>query len=403
MISSERRELIRRYAREFEEQYLLQPDGQKHIAAYEEERREVRSSWEDIKEAKRSGKDITDVVLEKLLPYSNTRHNREKGYRISVAPGVTKDVRKWFEGAGWQDPASWVEIANAIFELVYRLVEDKDWSYLEQFEMKPESKGFKAGLLTPTFYFLNNHYRIINAKTIDTVNFIVGKKVIGRDLTNYRHYLRVIDALLDELSIPLFEDPDVFDAFCHWMCHKSLGGYARYDIPQDGTEEDILGRESFEETEPSSHWEAIYYIVKTGELLGYKTYVADPSRTAFGEKLGQLASLKNVPPLLKNASEISRVDAIWYKPQPPFFLFEVEDGGTMREALHRLYNAMAFDARFLVVSPSRNRRKFEKWVSTQPFSEFRERYLFRTYSELFEFYKSVKAFVSLRKRFLDIA
>jgi hypothetical protein len=185
------------------------------------------------------------------------------------------------------------------------------------------------------------------------------------------------------------------------MCDKRLGGYARLEKPSEIPEGEEEGTPAFEdELEPQNHWEAIYYLVKAGNCLGYKTYVADPARSAFGKKLGEIATLSEVPPIMKSAPEIARVDVIWYKPTPPFFLFEVEDGGTMREALHRLFNTMAFDARFIIVSPLHNRSKFEKWVRTAPFKEYEERYNFRTYSELFEFYKEIVKFTSMRERFL---
>jgi len=156
------------------------------------------------------------------------------------------------------------------------------------------------------------------------------------------------------------------------------------------------------ESEPKTHWEAIFYIVKAGNLLGYDTYVADPSKSAFGKKLGEIAKLSEVPSILRSAPEISRVDVIWYKPVPPYFFFEVEEAGTMRDALHRLYNAMAFDARFFVVSPVENRVKFEKWLATAPYKEYEERYNFHTYSELFDFYRVVAKFSSMRERFLKL-
>ena len=137
---------------------------------------------------------------------------------------------------------------------------------------------------------------------------------------------------------------------------------------------------------------------ETSGKLGFKTYVADPSKIAFQKKLGEIASLAEVPPILKSTPKISKVDVIWYKPVPPFFFFEIEDGGIMREALHRLYNAMAFDARFFIVRPIYNRSKFGKWVTTAPFKEFEERYNFRTYSDLFDFYKEVVKFTSMRER-----
>lgn len=401
LITDEKCSLFQSYASEFEKRYLLEPAGQRHIAMYKREREEVIQFWSEIKKAKQEGKQITDVVLEKLLPYSNTRHNREKGYRISVAPAITKDLRKWFKARGWQQ--NWDNVANAIYELVYGLIEEGDWSSLVAFEENQlVSKGIKAGFITPTFYFLNPQYRIINSKTIDTINFLLDRNAIDRDLSRYKEYLETINQALEELGVPLLEDSDVFDAFCHWMCDKRLGGYARFEKEPEGLEEEGPTVFEEEENEPQNHWEAIYYLVKAGNLLGFKTYVADPSRRAFGRKLGETATLTEVPPILKSAPEVSRVDVIWYRSMPPFFLFEVEEGGTMREALHRLYNAMAFDARFFIVSPIRNRNKFEKWVKTAPFKEFEERYDFRTYSELFDFYKEVVKFTSMRERFLRL-
>jgi len=400
IISPQRKSLFLYYSSEFEKNYLIEPAGQRHLSLYKREREKVRKYWEEIKKAKKEGKDITDMVLQKLLPYSNTRHNRENNYRISVAPAITKDIRKWFENAGWQSPENWENVALAIFNLIYKLVEEDNWNALKEFEENETvSKGIKSGFLTPTFYFLNSKFRIINNKTIDTINFLLEKNSIGRDLKNYKKYLELINNVVSELEIPLFADSDIFDAFCHWMCDKRLGGYARIEksVTEESPEDEILPDD---EIEPTNHWEAIYYIVKIGNLLGYKTYVADPSRVAFNKKLGELATLSEVPHILKSAPEVHRIDAIWYKPTPPFFLFEVEDGGTMREALHRLYNAMAFDARFFVICPLHNQSKFEKWVQTAPFRDFEERYNFRTYADLFDFYKEVSKFISMRERFL---
>lgn len=271
-------------------------------------------------------------------------------------------------------------------------------------ENRSVSRGIKAGFITPTLYFLTPQFRIVNKKTIDTINFLLDRNAIGRDLSHYKEYLEIINQALEELGIPLFKNADVFDAFCHWMCNESFGGYARSEKPLGTIDEEEEGSPKFEEIEPQNHWEAIYYIVKLGNLLSYKTYVADPSKRAFEKKLGEIATLTEVPPILTSAPEISRVDVIWYRPTPPFFLFEVEDKSTMREALHRLYNAMAFDARFFVVSPphSHYRDKFKKWLTTAPFKEFEERYNFHTYSELFNFYKEVKKFTLMREQFLRL-
>ncbi len=94
LITEEKLSLFHSYASEFEKRYLLEPAGQKHLALYKKERDDVTQFWTEIKRFKRAGKQITDLVLHKLLPYSNTRHNREMNYRISVAPAITKDLVK---------------------------------------------------------------------------------------------------------------------------------------------------------------------------------------------------------------------------------------------------------------------------------------------------------------------
>jgi hypothetical protein len=364
------------------------------------EREEVPKYWGTIKILKQENKSITDEVLTKLLPYNDTRHNRERGYRISVAPVITGDVKKWFENVRWQTSDNWDKVAESIYKLIYGLIENEDWESLKEFENNQSlSRGFKAGFLTPTFYFLNKKYRIINNKVIDTINYLYGKDVIGRDLKNYREYLEIIDESLKILDIHLFDDSDNFDIFCHWMCDKSLGGYARPSKPEkiEGEPEEP---ELFEAEEPQTHWEAVYYIVQTGKLLGYKTYVADRNKTVFEKKLGEIADLIDIPSILKSAPEINRIDVIWFKPTPPFFFFEVEDRGTMREALHRLYNSISFDARFFIVSPEKNINKFQKWVKTTPFSEYEDRYNFRTYKDMFDFYNTVSEYIKMRNKYL---
>ena len=197
LVTDEKHSLFQSYASEFEKRYLLEPAGQRHLAMYKKERHEVAQFWSEIKRAKQEGNQITDLVLEKLLPYSNTRHNREKGYRISVAPAIIKDLRKFFENAGWQQPDNWDNVANAIYELVYGLIERGDWHSLEVFEENQlVSRGIKAGFITPTFYFLNPQYRIINKKTIDTINFLLDRNAIGRDLSHYKEYLEIINEVL---------------------------------------------------------------------------------------------------------------------------------------------------------------------------------------------------------------
>jgi len=409
-ISESRKHIIREYVQEFRDNYLMKPKGQEHLLQYQRERTEIRKNWESIKQKKSSGYNVADDVLEKMLPYANTKHNREKGYNISVMPAITKDLKVWFENSGWQKAENWPKVGEALFQLFYEVIENDNYNAFEEFEQKKElSKGLKAGFISPALFSVDHKYRAINAKTIDTIAFIMEQHLIDRDLTNYMKYVSIIDDVISEMNIDILNDPEKFDMFCHFMCDKRLGGYARYlgvvtvaetieEEPGDEKEFILPGNE----LEPSGHWEAIYYITQIGKLLGYKTYVADPSREAFGKRLGDIADLSEVPLLLKSAPEIHRIDAIWYTHKPPFFFFEVEDGGTMREALHRLYNTMVFDARFFVICPATNHDKFIKWVTTAPFKEYEDRYNFRTYEELYDFYKEVKNYTEFKAKFLRV-
>ncbi|MFX1284718.1 MAG: hypothetical protein ACFFB5_13750 [Promethearchaeota archaeon] len=223
-------------------------------------------------------------------------------------------------------------------------------------------------MLTPTFFHLNPKFFLINSKNIDTVNYILEKKAIDNSLSNYRRNIEIIKHMIDEINCDLFNEYTLFDMFCHWMCDKRLGEYAKFakDEPEktldepEPTKEDEESSLSPEEELPQDHCEAIYYIVKIGNLLGYNTYVADPSKTAFNIQLREIATLREVPEKLSSITDIRAIDAIWYKSVPPFFFFEVEHRGNMRDALLRLYNTIIVDARFFIVCPDVNRPKFQK-------------------------------------------
>ena len=366
-ISKEKKALYATFAKEYEEKYLLEKVGQTHLALYEAERQMMSIYWSDIKKKHKRGLDITDDVLDKLLPFDNTQNNRASNKRISIAPAITKDVKAWFEAAGWQKKSNWPKIAIFIYKLTYELIENNNFAEMVKFENDSVlSKGFRTGFLSPTFFFLNSKYRMINKKTILTLNFLYDKRVIDNKLSNYEKNLKIIDDSLNQLSLEIFSEPEKFDAFCHFMVDKRLGGYAAIEKSSetDPQEEEVPVDD---ENVPSSHWEAIYYIILIGNLLGYKTYVADPSREAFSNKLGEVATLKQIPSILQNIPNVNRIDAIWHSSKSESYFFEVEDGGTMRDALHRLFNCFHLNAKFFIVSPIENRPKFEQWMATEPY------------------------------------
>ncbi len=153
------------------------------------------------------------------------------------------------------------------------------------------------------------------------------------------------------------------------------------------------------ETQDMTHWDAIGLITELGNTLGFDTYVADPTRKYKNKPLGNIASSKDVPEQCKTIPGITLIDVIWSRPNPPFYMFEVEDKGTMRDALLRLYQARVFDTKFLVVCPSTNRDKFKKYVTMDPYNAIKDRYLFRSFDELYEIYKSVMSNTKIKNQF----
>jgi len=397
-LTDEQKNKFQALADEFKEKYLETEQGKRHLESYDKERKEVKEIFKEIKEKHEKDGDITEEVLRRLLPHSDTKYTREKGYRASTWPAVTKDVKTWFEHAGWQKKENWPKVADSIFKLVVGLTKDRDVKHIEEFVKTEYSKGFQAGMVSPILYCLDPNLLVINSKTVDTVNYILNEEVTDNKLENYLGNIKVISELLKESGIELFESYDVFDAFCHWMCTRRLGGYARF-------EKEIEELPTFEErieVSKLSHWDVMGVLIKLGNRLGYKTYVANPSKKYKGQKLGEIAKLPHIPEKFRGIRRIEKVDVIWFADKPPYHLFEVEDKGTMREALHRLYQALGLDAKFFIVSPVQNRPKFEKWINTEPYVNIKEKYHFRSYEDLVKFFEEAETYHKLREGFLEM-
>lgn len=218
---------IKAFVKEFEETYLKKENGQKHLQAYEKEREEVGKFYKEIKEKYERGEDITDDVLHKLLPHVDNKTTREKGYRISVWGFIIKDVKTWFEEAGWQSRENWPDVAKEIFRMIDGLLTDRDQKHIEEFVGSGYNKGFQSGLISPTLYCLDPYFLVINNKIVDTAKYLAEESLIDRELNNYLENIGRLKEFIKSLEIPRFDNYDMFDMFCHWMCDKSLGGYAR--------------------------------------------------------------------------------------------------------------------------------------------------------------------------------
>lgn len=150
----------------------------------------------------------------------------------------------------------------------------------------------------------------------------------------------------------------------------------------------------------STHSESQGIILELGQILGYETYVADPSKIYRGKRMEEVATCKDIPLEYQGIKNIEKVDVIWFG-SASFCFFEVVDSiGTLNEALHRLFQALPLNAKFFVVAPEDHRTKFEKYMSESPYKAYKNKYYFRSYQELASFFELTKDFTEARKDFL---
>ncbi len=160
-------------------------------------------------------------------------------------------------------------------------------------------------------------------------------------------------------------------------------------------------------------------LLELGNILGYDTYTADPSKdpgdqfdevvemegykTVIRRPLGQIATLDKIPDFApKRVMESAKdIDVIWFKDDLPVVCFEVEHTTNVKQGLLRQFQVsrLVQNARFYVIAPEEQRAKFEKEADTYPFKQIRDRYAFKSYEELVEFYGEAWKFHEAKSKF----
>ncbi len=213
--------------RQYKDEYLNTPDGQAHLATVESEAQEVKQVMDDLRRKYAAGADITNAVLTRLLPHSDTKFHQENGQRISTWPCIIKDVRSWFEGAGWKKPEDWEPTARLIFEAVDSIINGKrdGWN---RFLASEYRYGFGTGFISPILFCLDEQYPVINSKVVKTYRYCMQQlgepDEIDAKLDSYFENAGKVRALQQRLLPYGLKDIREFDIFCHYNVSKRLGG-----------------------------------------------------------------------------------------------------------------------------------------------------------------------------------
>ncbi len=209
----------------FSREFLQTEKGRLHAALYESSRETARRNFDTITSEAAAGRNITDLVLDKLLPHASTPSNVSRGAWTHVAPTINGDIRDKFEGAGWAKSDDWPAIARMIFEFLSACCREPERlpELANQIDSNPLSKGMKAAFFSPMLNALEpTRFCIVNRKPLELLRWSLGDD-FSSDMADYPSVNDTIRSLIEELTIellaaaPALSPADSLDMFAHWL------------------------------------------------------------------------------------------------------------------------------------------------------------------------------------------
>jgi hypothetical protein len=252
-----------------------------------------------------------------------------------------------------------------------------------------------------------DQYGIMNMKPLTVLpylGFLTEKetKNISYGYTSGRDYERFMEALQkvrEELKNNGLPEADFIDVdFFIWYLFEYVF-QLKFKRDKKMAIESVLGIEKIT-AEPeiaipkkqirkiTNHSEAEYILLKLGQILGYDTYSPDRNKGAYGQKLEDLISLDAIPQFTTPSllDTIKNIDVIWFEDEFPICCFEVEHTTGVTTGLLRLYQTSQLSTKLFVIAPADVLKKFETEMNKMPFRKMRNRYIFRSYQHLINFY-----------------
>jgi hypothetical protein len=283
----------------------------------------------------------------------------------------------------------------------------------ERFDLFASSiKGLGTSSITEILSFVNpKEYGIWNDKPKNVLPLFGMKDILPNRVFKYqldgKDYALCNEALKEigkEMERYGFTDIDLLDVdILMWLLFLEV---IKKEPKPEKPEKEKITKPKELSIDPTklSHWDAMAILLQLGNLLGFETYTADPSRKSeiLEKMLGEIALLKEIPPFTyqRHLDTVKNVDVIWFKDEFPAYCFEVEHTTGVTMGLLRLYQIRNFtNARFFVIAPSEIISKFQTEISKDPFHKIKNRYVFKAYEDLIEFFEEAKKYHELKAGF----
>lgn len=217
---------LRKLFTEFRKTYLTSAPAQIYLTALADARAVAQHNAQRYLASGESTEPPVEEVLLTLLPHADTVSNRWRGAWLHPTAAINRDLRTWYEAAGWTASDSWPAIAKALLGFVRQAVADPAhlaaactmWAAL------PYTTGFQSGLLTPILNALRPaDYGLLTNHVRNTLNYFTENR-FQQSITDYPAANQTLHALLSTLgqqpgskSTSALLLADQFTLFAHWL------------------------------------------------------------------------------------------------------------------------------------------------------------------------------------------
>ncbi len=150
-----------------------------------------------------------------------------------------------------------------------------------------------------------------------------------------------------------------------------------------------------------SHEAAEAALISLGVMQDYETYTAHPAHRFRGEKLEARASVQKLEPFAPSGTMQSakNINVIWLKEGMPEFFFEVQNSTKITLALHRMFQVIKIDAKFVIVARDDEHSRYNREVAKKPYNGCKGKYHFRSYAQLERMFIAASRYQKVKKEF----